>query len=426
MEKPRPATPNPNLNVPSEPNEPPKHQRRVRRYAFWIVVIIVAIIVVLVIHHIIKQRAANKRPPAKPIPVVVATAKTSDVPVYIPALGQVTPTYNVTVRTQINGRLLHVYFTEGQIVKMGQLIAEIDPRPYIAQLVQFQGQLERDQAQLRNARIDLGRYRILAPIGAVSKQVYVTQIWLVKQLEGTVKLDQGQIDEVKVNLNYCYITSPVDGRIGLRLVDPGNYVQTTDANGLVVINTITPITVVFSIPEDDVPQVMEKVNAGKTLLAQAYDRQQNKLLETGKLFAVDSQIDTTTGTVKLKASFANKNYVLFPDQFVNIQLRVDSLHNVTVIPTAAVQHGPQGTFVFLLNNNNTVSVKVVTTGITSGSDTVITTGVTPGQTVVIDGIDKLTDGAPVTVTNEAGKTTPPLLNIPVPSYGYSYPHGSGP
>ncbi len=428
MEQPRSSKPN--NYIPSKPDssgdlgeQPPGQQRRIRRRAFWLLVIIIAIVIVLILHYFIKQRAGNKRPPAKPIPVVTAVARTSDVPVFIPALGQVTPTYNVTVRTQVNGRLLHVYFTEGQMVKAGQLIAEIDPRPFLAQLVQFEGLLERDQAQLHNARLDLARYRTLAPIGAVSKQVYDTQIWLVKQLEGTVKSDQGQIDTVRVNLIYCYITSPVDGRIGLRLVDPGNFVQTTDTAGLVIINTIQPITVVFSIPEDDVPRVMQKVNAGKVLVVQAYDRQQNQLLENGTLLTVDNQIDTTTGTVKLKANFANKDNILFPNQFVNIQLLVDTLHNATVIPTAAVQHGPQGIFVFLLNNNDTVNVKTVTTGVTFGNDTVITAGVAKGQTVVIDGIDKLTDGAAVTIAKATESATLPPPRLPPPSYGYSYPHG---
>lgn len=411
----KPRTGNSFGNVP-----PPNFSHQSKRHSplFWLVIFIIFILTgALLWHYINVLRAANKHIVIKPIPVITALAHSSNVPVFIPALGQVTPTYSVTVRTQVNGHLLRVNFKEGQMVKAGDLIAQIDPRPFLAQLVQFQGQLERDQAQLHNANLDLIRYRMLYPVGAVSKQTYDTQVWLVKQLEGTVKLDQGQLDTVRVNLVYCYITSPINGRIGLRLVDPGNFVQTSDTNGLVVIDTIQPITVVFSIPEDNVSDVMEKINAGKVLPVEAYDRQQNKLLETGTLLTVDNQIDPTTGTVKLKALFTNNEDILFPNQFVNIQLLVDTLQNVTVIPTAAIQHGPDGTFVFLLNSNNTVSVKPVTVGINFEGNTVINSGITVGQAVVIDGIDKLTDGAKVTLNSS--NTTPTL-----PTPRYSYPSGT--
>lgn len=421
MEKPRAPDSNDSLNSERHVADDVKQSRPSRRWArgriiFWLIILV---LIALLILYVMRQQHAHKQSAVKPIPVQTALAKTKDVPVYLPALGQVTPTYNVTVRTQVNGRLLRVDFTEGQLVKAGQLIAQIDPRPFLAQLEQFQGQLERDQAQLHNARLDLARYQTLAPIGAVSKQVYTSQIWLVKQLEGTVKADQGQVDAVKVNLIYTNITSPINGRIGLRLVDPGNFVQTTDTTGLAVINTIQPITVVFSLPEDNVPQVLQQINAGKQLQVEAYDRQQNKLLAVGTLLTIDNQIDTTTGTVKLKANFANQNYALFPNQFVNVQLLVTKLQHVVVVPTAAVQHGPQGTFVFLVNANDTVSIKPVIAGITVGDDTVINSGVTLGNTVVIDGIDKLTEGSPVA----------PLLSkltLPLPSYGYNYPHGVQP
>jgi multidrug efflux system membrane fusion protein len=350
------------------------------------------------IHHY-REAVARREQDARnrPIPIVAAAASVRNVPVYISALGTVTPTYSVTVRTQINGQLLRVLFREGQMVKTGELLAEIDPRPYLAQQTEFEGQLARDQALLANAKIDLKRYKKLYPLGSVSQQTYDTQIALVKQLEGTVKLDEGQLQAVKVNLIYCRITSPINGRVGLRLVDPGNFVQTTDTNGLIVINTINPITVIFPIPEDNVPEVIESMNKGKPLLTQAYNRTQNKLLAVGTLLTIDNQIDTTTGTVKLRAQFQNDKYMLFPDQFVNIQLLVNTLPHATIIPAAAVQHGAQGTFVYMLNQNHTVSVKPVKVSVVSGDYITVVKGVLPGQFVVVEGAEKLTEGARVNV-----------------------------
>ncbi len=363
-----------------------------------LLVLALIIFIVVAIHHY-REAVARREQDARnrPIPIVAATALVRNVPVYISALGTVTPTYSVTVRTQINGQLLRVLFREGQMVKIGELLAEIDPRPYLAQQTEFEGQLARDQALLANAKIDLKRYKKLYPLGSVSQQTYDTQIALVKQLEGTVKLDEGQLQAVKVNLIYCRITSPINGRVGLRLVDPGNFVQTTDTNGLIVINTINPITVIFPIPEDNVPEVIESMNKGKPLLTQAYNRTQNKLLAVGTLLTIDNQIDTTTGTVKLRAQFQNDKYMLFPDQFVNIQLLVNTLPHATVIPTAAVQHGAQGTFVYMLNQNHTVSIKPVKVSVVSGDYITVVKGVLPGQFVVVEGAEKLTEGARVNV-----------------------------
>jgi len=363
-----------------------------------LLVLALIIFIVVAIHHY-REAVARREQDARnrPIPIVAATALVRNVPVYISALGTVTPTYSVTVRTQINGQLLRVLFREGQMVKTGELLAEIDPRPYLAQQTEFEGQLARDQALLANAKIDLKRYKKLYPLGSVSQQTYDTQIALVKQLEGTVKLDEGQLQAVKVNLIYCRITSPINGRVGLRLVDPGNFVQTTDTNGLIVINTINPITVIFPIPEDNVPEVIESMNKGKPLLTQAYNRTQNKLLAVGTLLTIDNQIDTTTGTVKLRAQFQNDKYMLFPDQFVNIQLLVNTLPHATVIPTAAVQHGAQGTFVYMLNQNHTVSIKPVKVSVVSGDYITVVKGVLPGQFVVVEGAEKLTEGARVNV-----------------------------
>lgn len=338
------------------------------------------------------------RHPAPPSQLVVsATAKTQDVPVYLPALGTVTATYTITVRTQINGQLLKVLFREGQMVKTGELLAQIDPRPYEAQLIQYQGQLAHDQALLANAKLDLIRYRTLWSQNSISKQTYDTQAYLVKQYEGTVNQDQGLIEGVKLNLIYCNILSPVDGRIGLRLVDPGNYVQTSDTNGLAVVDTLNPITVIFVLPEDDVQSVLKQLKANKTLTAKAYDREQNKLLATGTLLTIDNQIDPTTGTVKLRAEFKNDNNLLFPNQFVNIQLLTETLKNAVVIPTSAIQYGAQGTYVYLIRADHTVTPKPVVTGITSNDVIVITSGLSSGQAVVTEGVDKLTEGTHITL-----------------------------
>lgn len=368
---------------------------------FWLLVsaLVIIIIVAVIVWYIILSNQ-NKHTPNKPVLVVLATVMKSDVPVNIPALGSVTPTYSVTVRTQINGILMKVLYREGQRVKAGDLLAEIDERPYLAQLAQYEGQLARDQAYLVNARVDLKRYAKLYPTGAVSQQIYETQKSLVRQYEGVIKLDEGQIQTVQVNLIYCRIISPIDGQIGLRLVDPGNFVQTSNTNGIAVINTISPITVIFSIPEDNVPAVLKQINAGKTLSVSAYDRSQNNLIEKGILLTMDNQIDPTTGTVKLRATFKNDPYVLFPNQFVNVKLLVDTLQDALVIPTAAVQHGAQGTFVYRVNANHTVSVKPVVVGVTAGDQTVITKGVAEHDLVVEEGADKLTDGATITVVGE--------------------------
>ncbi|MGB6977218.1 MAG: MdtA/MuxA family multidrug efflux RND transporter periplasmic adaptor subunit [Gammaproteobacteria bacterium] len=379
-----------------------------RKTYFWLSVLILLVIAILVrwCAH------PNRNRLVEPIPVVLATARVGDVPVYLSALGSVTPTYTVTVRTQINGQLWLVAFKEGQFVKAGDVLAQIDPRPYEAQLVQFEGQLARDQALLDNSRIDLHRYKVLYKQNSISQQVLATQYALVRQNEGTVKLDEGQIQQVQINLIYCRIISPVTGRIGLRLVDPGNFVQTTDATGIAVIATLNPITVVFSIPEDDIPQVSRQVMAGNILIVKAYDREQNQLLAIGKLMAIDSEIDSTTGTVKLKAQFENNGYRLFPSQFVNIRLLVSILQKATVVPTAAIQQGAQGPYVYLVNKDNTVSAKFVTVGITSGDYTVVTKGVLANQQVVIEGVDRLSEGAKIKAYEPTNNANKPRRTVP--------------
>lgn len=293
---------------------------------------------------------------------------------------------------------MRVLFQEGQLVKKDDVLAEIDSRPYEAQLVQDTGQLQRDTAQLANAKIDLKRYQRLWRQDSISQQTLATQVALVKQLEGTVLLDQGLIQATKLNLTYCKITSPVDGRIGLRTVDPGNYVQVSDTNGIAVVNTINPVTVVFSIPEDNIPEVTQRLYAGETLTVEAYDRDQHQLLATGNLFAVNSQIDPSTGTVSLKAQFQNDKNRLFPSQFVNIKLLLKTLHQAVVVPTSAIQNTTKGNLVYVLNHHTMkVQATQVKIGLAVRDITMITSGLQSGQSVIVDGTDKLTDGATVTL-----------------------------
>lgn len=378
--------------------------RKVRRFAprhFLNLLLIATVMLPMLLLdgcETLSGKTATKETPR--VPVLAADAVAKNMPIYISALGTVTPINTVTVKTQISGQLLSVNFKDGQMINAGDVIAEIDPRPYLAQLTQYEGQLAHDKALLANARIDLQRYKTLLSQDSVAQQTLETQIYLVKQYEGTVKADQGQIETIKVNLRYCSITAPVSGRLGIISVDPGNFVQPSDATGIVVLNTMDPIYVDFSIPEDDLPEVANKIATGEKLIAYAQDRSQNKILAMGFLRTTDNQINTTTGTLKLRAQFENEKNILFPNQFVNIQLQVNQLENATVVPTAAVQYGSNGTYVFVLNNDNTVSLKPVTIAATLGNETAITADVTPGQQVIVEGTDKLKDGTAVTVLQQ--------------------------
>jgi len=329
------------------------------------------------------------------IPVGVASAAEGDIPIVIKALGTVTPLATVTVKTQITGQLVQVEFTEGQAVKQGDLLAVVDPRPYEVALQNANGTLAKDEALLKNAQVDLARYKTLVAQESIARQQYDTQAALVRQYEAQLVTDHALVDSAKLNLVYTRIIAPTSGRIGLRLVDKGNYITMGDLTGICVLTQMQPMSVLFTIPEDSLPPVRKRLRAGATLEVRALDRAQKNKLGVGKLATTDNQIDTTTGTVKMRAIFDNADESLFPNQFVNIRLLVDTVKDATVVPVAAVQRGQPGTFVYLVKADDTVEIRKIETAATDGEKIAVTSGLEVGDQVVIDGTDRLRDGAKI-------------------------------
>jgi multidrug efflux system membrane fusion protein len=364
------------------------------------------LVVVLAIIYIVTHRGTgpanlNQRPDGKtrPISVGVAAVVTGDVDVDVEALGTVTPIATVTVHSRIDGQLMKLGFTEGQLVHEGDMLVQLDPRPYEVQLEQARGQLIRDEALLANAKVDLDRYKLLYSQDSIAQQQVATQEGLVRQYEGAVITDKGQVDSAKLNLVYARVTAPVSGRVGLRQVDLGNIVHAADTNGVAVITQLQPITVIFTVPEDRLPQIRRRVAQPAPVPVDAYDRTFSTKLATGTLLTFDNQIDATTGTVRLRAQFQNPDYALFPQQFVNVRVKVDTQHGATLVPSSAVLNGAQGQYVWSVQADQTVKMVTITPSVVSGERTAITSGVTAGTQVVVDGMDRLRDGSRITLVD---------------------------
>lgn len=341
------------------------------------------------------KRDAGAGPP--PIPVVTEQAKKGEIPIILTGLGSVSPTNTVTVRSRVDGELLRVTFQEGQFVRQGEMLAVIDDRTFQTQLTQAQGQLARDQAQLNNARVDLQRYQTLSRDGVITRQQYDTQGAAVRQLEGVIAADEAQIANARIQIGYTKISAPISGRIGLRMVDVGNMVHASDPNGLVVITQVQPIAVLFTIPEDNLSEVLKRVRAGESLHVEAYDRSGQNKIADGRVLTVDNQIDQQTGTTRLKAVFDNKDNALFPNQFVNVKLLVEVRKDRIIVPAVAIQRGPQGAFVYVVKDDQTADVRTIQVGTIEGDQASIDGGLSEGEQVVTDGVDKLRAGSKVQI-----------------------------
>lgn len=410
------STPEPPKPTPAKPEAPRKEEKPVvRRRRWWVYL---AIVILLLLGVFFWSRMHSAPPTAQKTgakggkggapaatPVVAVQAVKGNIGLYVTGLGAITPIYTVTVKSRVDGQLMSVHFKEGDLVKQGDPLIEIDPRPYTAVVEQIEGQLTRDEALLANSRVDLARYETLLAQDAIPEQQLATQRALVKQYEGTVVNDQGLLDAAKVNVVYCHITAPITGLVGLRLVDPGNIVHSTDSNGMLVITQIQPISVIFTIGEDQLPPILQKMRAGQTLTVDAWDRELKNKLASGTLSTLDNQIDQTTGTLKLRAIFPNDNRALFPNQFVNARLLQQQKTGVTLLPSAAIQRNTNNTYVYLIKPDNTVTVRNITIGTTEGDQSEITSGLNPGDKTVMTGVDKLQEGSKVA----------PTLNTPAPN-----------
>jgi len=389
-----------------EISQPPASRpKKGRRWLVWLILLALGIGAYVLYGRWQASKIAAVKPAAPagggPTPVVVAPARTGEISVYLNGLGSVAPINTVTIKTRVDGQLIRVAFKEGEFAKQGDLLAEIDPRPFEVMLAQAEAQLAKDDATLNNAKVDLARFQMLAQKGVIPQQQLDTQAAVVRSDEAVLKADQAQIDNAKLQIVYCVIKAPISGRIGLRLVDVGNMVHGSDANGLLVITQVQPIAVLFSIPEDNLKDVLAKLRGGQNLPVDAYDRSGQNKIASGRLLTLDNQIDPATGTSKLKAVFDNKENSLFPNQFVNARLLVEAKKGQILVPAVAIQRGPQGTFVYIINQDKTAEVRQVKVGVTEGNDASIESGLAEGDQVVIDGADKLRAGSKVLVGSGA-------------------------